>query len=515
MRASQSKDSEGHSRPDGHQLYDRPMSQGAHDNDTSTSDNIDVTARAREEATCHRDGICEGKKAAEEYHTALRYTSGQASTTSDAGPSNIFESIIEHGPNILEDDKGGVESEHETIDAETFTRSNTFTPRYGEQPLDSIQSNTRKRTRQSPHVGRYYHRKPLEQDAHIDSYFSTFPGMTSPGSVSADVALVRNIPRMQGAGAGMMAVKCIATGTRIMTEAPVFTYGIPPTGLTKSNQSIWIDRFEHELTSEWKLFSHLYNAFPNMGRKYGTFHTNSLPLGTKSDDPWGMFPAFARLNHSCQANAFQYWNTERQVYTLHAVRDIDAGEEITISYDNALKIRQDRRRRLWGAARFQCTCPKCDTHPDEFSLSDEQIISINTIFETVMRHLDGLPSPPSGEMSKYYTSAECLRLLFIAHEIIAKEGLDGLPLLKASELSMLVARKSKDPARTRKFAERQATIWLILTGDDSSDFKLYKSIAKNPRKHFKFGLRGFFKSSRPPPNIKSSQSDRWLFRKLG
>ncbi|KAI1763410.1 hypothetical protein GGR53DRAFT_371330 [Hypoxylon sp. FL1150] len=38
------------------------------------------------------------------------------------------------------------------------------------------------------------------------------------------------------------------------------------------------------------------------------------------------------LNHSCVPNAFLYWNDMRNTVTVHAIRNISKGEEVTISY---------------------------------------------------------------------------------------------------------------------------------------------------------------------------------------
>lgn len=73
----------------------------------------------------------------------------------------------------------------------------------------------------------------------------------------------------------------------------------------------------------------------------------------------GLFLTFSRINHSCIANAF--WDTCRQpgVMSIRAARDIQPGEEITISYfwETAEAVEKRRERtRGWG---FVCQCLKC------------------------------------------------------------------------------------------------------------------------------------------------------------
>ncbi|KAI1097543.1 hypothetical protein F4804DRAFT_351528 [Jackrogersella minutella] len=55
------------------------------------------------------------------------------------------------------------------------------------------------------------------------------------------------------------------------------------------------------------------------------------------------------LNHSCVPNAWIYWNDTTGSMTLHALREIDTGEEITISYiQDSSDQRRDEMARLRG-----------------------------------------------------------------------------------------------------------------------------------------------------------------------
>jgi SET domain-containing protein len=44
--------------------------------------------------------------------------------------------------------------------------------------------------------------------------------------------------------------------------------------------------------------------------------------------------------------------------TFHSIRDIEAGEELTISYISGFCVHDERQAQLkkWG---FQCSCPAC------------------------------------------------------------------------------------------------------------------------------------------------------------
>lgn len=68
----------------------------------------------------------------------------------------------------------------------------------------------------------------------------------------------------------------------------------------------------------------------------------------------------SRINHSCIPNIHFANNSVLEQETFHAVRDIMAGEELTITYISGTNhTRSQRQAELdkWG---FQCTCPACD-----------------------------------------------------------------------------------------------------------------------------------------------------------
>jgi hypothetical protein len=68
----------------------------------------------------------------------------------------------------------------------------------------------------------------------------------------------------------------------------------------------------------------------------------------------------SRINHSCLPNINFAYNSMLEKETFHAIRDITAGEELTIMYINGTnRTRSQRQAELdkWG---FRCTCPACE-----------------------------------------------------------------------------------------------------------------------------------------------------------
>lgn len=71
-----------------------------------------------------------------------------------------------------------------------------------------------------------------------------------------------------------------------------------------------------------------------------------------------VYTTYSRLNHSCSPNTYSFYNNLQGVETLQATRDIAAGEEITVSYTDLLRTRNQRAASLkkWG---FTCACKCC------------------------------------------------------------------------------------------------------------------------------------------------------------
>ncbi|KAG6030571.1 hypothetical protein E4U19_000410 [Claviceps sp. Clav32 group G5] len=94
------------------------------------------------------------------------------------------------------------------------------------------------------------------------------------------------------------------------------------------------------------------------------------------------------INHDCESNAAHTWNARIHRHTVHAIRDIDVGEEITLSYVRLLTKRKPRQTRYKTCYGFICFC-RVGSLPDEQSkerdLSLKQIVSLEDLFDAECR----------------------------------------------------------------------------------------------------------------------------------
>lgn len=91
----------------------------------------------------------------------------------------------------------------------------------------------------------------------------------------------------------------------------------------------------------------------------------------------GVFPLHARLNHSCTPNAYFSFEEEEDeeeedglVQVVHAIRDIEAGEEVCTCYVDVLATREQRQAILSGQFNFSCSCAACSLEGEVAKLAD-------------------------------------------------------------------------------------------------------------------------------------------------
>jgi SET domain-containing protein len=77
---------------------------------------------------------------------------------------------------------------------------------------------------------------------------------------------------------------------------------------------------------------HNIHPYGNAAKQYlRIIRTNSL-LAKTDRDKGAIFLEACCINHACDNNAQKNWNENIKRHTVHALRDIYKGEEITIYY---------------------------------------------------------------------------------------------------------------------------------------------------------------------------------------
>ncbi|WYZ34581.1 hypothetical protein EsH8_I_000857 [Colletotrichum jinshuiense] len=181
-----------------------------------------------------------------------------------------------------------------------------------------------------------------------------------------------------GKGLGVFASKPIRRGQRILTDQALLTIS--------SSDSSSILKQAHTLStaghqallslsinpSKSTIFSWLESIWRSKSAPQNTvsnhtilniFRNNNFNIG---NDTQALFPQVARLNHSCIPNAQGNFNKTLSAFTIHATRNIEQEEEITISYlDEHLGLRESRLSALHDGYGFTCGCAACNPATSE------------------------------------------------------------------------------------------------------------------------------------------------------
>ena len=120
-----------------------------------------------------------------------------------------------------------------------------------------------------------------------------------------------------------------------------------------------------------------------------------------------VFVHACRINHACAPNAHISWSKALTKQTVHAVQEIAAGDEITVSYAQPGNVCAARRSHLRNTLGFDCTCVLCALTGEALQASDVRQSRLDAL--AVL-----LAAPHASRASKTQTVdlvAEKLRLL--------------------------------------------------------------------------------------------------------
>ncbi|ERT00888.1 hypothetical protein HMPREF1624_02122 [Sporothrix schenckii ATCC 58251] len=131
-------------------------------------------------------------------------------------------------------------------------------------------------------------------------------------------------------------------------------------------------------------------------------NTISLALGMNQLH-LGLYPELSRINHACNPNAYYRFSHRTLSIEVVAYRDIQPGEEITISYAQLTLSRTERRAFLQNNWHFNCSCSLCRADPDAMTLSEDRRRDMRKLQATLVQ------ASRSGEYDLALLTAETLQ----------------------------------------------------------------------------------------------------------
>jgi hypothetical protein len=252
------------------------------------------------------------------------------------------------------------------------------------------------------------------------------PGAKNPDSSSTDVSFTQH---------GLFATQKIEAGTRIIREAPIITLPSPGDQVmelvtafealgTDSQEKIWSlnpadssaselltymaeqitaklvtvkeiasipedERTEEEQeilaeylpklarASEWFRIAARWHAARYSLIDVPDFERNKLPKATPIT---GLFLETAGLRHSCVPNCFAKYNSTTNLMTVHTMKPIVEGEELTVSTISAIYYQNASSRAAELHAKFgtTCACEACDPRHRNFKKHEAARLATHT-----------------------------------------------------------------------------------------------------------------------------------------
>ena len=303
-------------------------------------------------------------------------------------------------------------------------------------------------------------------------------------NVDADVSplglAVRALP---GKGFGVVATRQIARGARIIAEQPLI---------------LWHSTRDSSGNHDWNELDSLVCALSDADRRaffglcdkhsshsqhartaHGIWNSNSFP----TEDVMGgglagdgivrsaVYRLCSRINHECVPNCFAAWSAALGQQTVHALRDIVAGEEISIAYVGGAEAgpRALRQRLLRDKYHFECVCGACALRGAALTASEERQHRMHQLhgqLSATTTPAAAASGSSSGTTKSTTPTLECL--VGELHTLLREEG---LPLVWGRTGLILLVVQLKQTLRLReaaKWAAEGAAAARLALGEDSS-----------------------------------------------
>lgn len=320
--------------------------------------------------------------------------------------------------------------------------------------------------------------------------------------------LMYTVQDVPGKGKGLIASQDIPQGTRILSEEPIIR--VPDAVLTcKTLEELISKKLDALGPYERGAFLSMPNRYPyDASYKYfNIMRSNALSF---KDDvrQAGIFLAASRINHACDSNAYRSWNKNIKRHTVHALQNIEKGEEITFCYLDELSNREDRQKSLREKFAFTCSCRLCSLPPDQAQKSDKRLEELTKLTEYFYI---------GGVIGGAVVSAPLRVLRRVDRQIhlYREERLAGADVPKAFLNAAVLALMNGDAARARVFAEKANLGWVVLRGDDSPKVRKTKALSQDPSIHVNYGVSKMWKTTVEdvPQGLQPDVFDDWLWRR--
>ncbi|KAK0613173.1 hypothetical protein B0T14DRAFT_384451, partial [Immersiella caudata] len=219
-------------------------------------------------------------------------------------------------------------------------------------------------------------------------------GRQSPGSTLAVEQKEKpyQVQDLPGKGKGVVATKRIQRGTVLMVEhAAVIADTLFPSRVKRAVGREMLQRAMARLGEECE--GAILELAKSSRDPEGVpaaedlMKTNSFTVKISGNSHMALFPRVSRINHACRPSAITRFDEQTLSMTIRAMKNIEPGEEITLSYTDFGLSYNERQRNLKAKWGFDCDCSICSLPPAEIAESDARRDRIAAMGKTVIKHV--------------------------------------------------------------------------------------------------------------------------------
>ncbi|KAG6026459.1 hypothetical protein E4U19_002584 [Claviceps sp. Clav32 group G5] len=331
---------------------------------------------------------------------------------------------------------------------------------------------------------------------------NTTESLSEPCSADGTMYALQDIP---GKGKGLVATREIPKGTRILAEQPLMT--LPVKAPHAKIPELLARQWETVNVDQRTAFLSLHNKFADGIKKGGSQFIGIFSSNCREFGPGGSKAVYleaSRINHDCEGNAEEEWNSNIKRLTVHAIRDIHVGEEITICYGAGYHDTQaSMQKNFEKEHHFVCACHTCTLPAEQREERDRKLLQISSL-------------------RWYYTNTtyKCrpirsLQYLDSQARIYSELNRQDLGFALVFELAADLVISHGDLARGRIFAQKAESMYKILLGSDNPMTIKFADMARDPSRHDRYGLSiywGTF-SDDIPYELEPHDFEEWLWRR--
>ncbi|KAJ8127172.1 hypothetical protein O1611_g6465 [Lasiodiplodia mahajangana] len=264
-----------------------------------------------------------------------------------------------------------------------------------------------------------------------------FPGGHSINNTTPSYAIVDMPPK----GKGVVATRRISRAEAFMSDWATVVLDLSfPKAMQQHVGHQYLHLAADQLSNPDKVLELSRSSTKAIDIMEDILGTNAFSYTLGGDSHMALYPEVARINHGCKPNAFVRFSPTSFDVKVVAFRDIEIGEEITISYIPLNHPREKRQRdlRRWG---FECKCSLCAASKTEIAASDYRREKIASLQENVMKAI--------GELDG--TTA-----VRAAYEILTLVKAEDIPTMVASQYEVLARLfwKAGDTETATKYAQK-------------------------------------------------------------